>query len=170
MRADGVIIRGEVSGDFDAIRSVNELAFGRPDEAALVEKLRAATSCISLVAIVDQQIVGHIMFSPVTIQASAGRALALGPMAVMPDFQNLGIGSLLVAAGLDECRTADIAAVVVVGHANYYPRFGFSPAHEKGLSCKWPGVNEHFMVAELKAGALEKLSGRVEFHPEFDSV
>jgi putative acetyltransferase len=168
-----LIVRTETEADYVAVRRVNERAFGRPDEAALVDALRkTARPQVSLVAELGGQIVGHIFFSPVTIEseASAFTALGLAPMAVLPEFQNQGIGSLLVRRGLEECQSINHDVVVVVGHPNYYPRFGFVPARQKGLSCEYDVPDEVFMVAELKAGALAGRKGLVKYSPEFGSV
>ncbi len=167
-----LIVRAEIPEDFPAVRRVNELAFGRPDEAALVEALRATDPHISLVATRDEQVVGHIFFSPVSFEAAGPDASAMGlaPMAVLPEFQQRGIGSRLVRAGLEECRRIGIGAVVVLGHAGYYPRFGFVPACQYGLRCKWPAPDEFFMVTELKPGALDGMRGLVEYRTEFDGV
>lgn len=167
------IVRAETAADHGAVRRVNELAFGRPGEAALVDTLReAARPYISLVALRAGEIAGHIFFSPVTIEADefASNALALGPMAVLPAYQRQGVGSQLVRAGLKECRRAGQEAVFVLGHPSYYPRFGFRPASEQGLRCVYPVPDEVFMVTELRAGALAGRRGLVRYHPAFDQV
>ncbi len=167
-----IAIRPERPGDRAEVRRVNELAFGGPDEAALVDALRGvAEPQLSLVAEVDGRVVGHIFFSPVSVEAegSGFTAIALGPMAVQPEFQNQGIGSRLVRRGLEECRRIGEPIVFVVGHADYYPRFGFSPAKGKGLRCEFPVPDEAFMVAELRPGALRGRGGLVRYRPEFGS-
>lgn len=168
-----LIVLTETEADYVAVRQVNESAFGRPDEAALVDALRkTAHPQVSLVAELDGQIVGHIFFSPVTIESEASTftALGLAPMAVLPEFQNQGIGSLLVRRGLEECQSINQEIVVVLGHPEYYPRFGFVPARQKGLRCEYDVPDEVFMVAELKAGALAGRGGLVKYSPEFGSV
>ncbi len=118
-------MRAEIAGDYGAVRRVNELAFGRAGEADLVEALRAeARPHISLVAAWEGEIVGHIFFSPVTIEAeeSVSTAMALGPMAVLPEYQRQGVGSQLVRKGLEECRRAGHEVVFVVGHPRYSRR------------------------------------------------
>lgn len=167
-----IVIRAETVEDYAAVRRVNELAFGQPDEAALVEALRSVSPHVSLVAVDDLQVVGHIFFSPVTIESEGPGAAAMGlaPMAVLPERQNQEIGSRLVREGLEECRRIGFGVVVVLGHPNYYPRFGFVPAATKGLRCKWPVPDEVFMVTELTPGALRGLRGLVEYRPEFDNV
>lgn len=167
-----ITVRAETASDAPAVRKINELAFGRPGEADLVEALRAA-SCpyISLVADDEGHAVGHIFFSPVTLEAddSACSVLGLAPMAVLPEYQRRGVGSLLVRAGLEECRRVGCDAVVVLGHPEYYPRFGFVSAGRKGLRCEYPVPDEVFMVAELRPGPLS-IRGLVKYRPEFGAL
>jgi putative acetyltransferase len=168
-RPPAVAVRAEVPGDLDAIRSVNRLAFGQEDEAALVDALRDGGHVrASLVAEVDGRVVGHILFSELPIVTSTGMvpALALAPMAVLPEFQHLGIGSELVRCGLDVCRDAGHMIVVVLGHPRFYPRFGFSPALAARLASPFSG-KESFVAAELVPGALDGVAGRVEYPPPF---
>ena len=119
-------------GEYDtAIHEINVLAFGREDEARLVEDLRKSPDFIpelSLVAVKDKMVVGHILFSRIAIQTKTGSfpAMSLAPMAVHPEFQKQGIGSKLVRQGLERCRNLGYKVVIVVGHPNYYPRFGFT--------------------------------------------
>jgi putative acetyltransferase len=166
-------IRFEREEDLSAIRRVNELAFGQPNEADLVDALRInAHPHISLVAVDGEEIVGHIFFSPVTIQSEKNSftAMGLAPMAVLPERQNQGIGSLLVREGLKECQRIGHDIVVVLGHRDYYPRFGFVTAKTKGLSCEYPVPDEYFMVTELSPNALNGRSGLVIYHSEFSKV
>jgi putative acetyltransferase len=166
-------IRDEIPEDYRAVHQVNEQAFGRPEEADLVDALRKSHQPhISLVAEVEGRIVGHIFFSTVQIEseASATAALGLAPMAVLPKFQNQGIGSALVRRGLEECRSIGHEVVVVLGHPEYYPRFGFVPAKQKGLSCEYSVPDEVFMALELREGALSGRKGLVKYGPEFGSV
>ncbi|MGH9900227.1 MAG: GNAT family N-acetyltransferase, partial [Pyrinomonadaceae bacterium] len=167
------IVRPEGPEDFAAVRRVNEAAFGRPEEADLVDALRAAARpLLSLVAVENNRVVGHILFSPVAIESGESEsarstALGLAPMAVLPEFQNRGVGSALVRRGLEECLRLGFPVVVVVGHPEYYPRFGFAPARPKGLDCEYPVPDEVFMVAELSPGALRGVRGVVKYRPEF---
>ncbi len=168
-----LIIRAETEADHPAVHKVNERAFGRAGEADLVDVLRRnAQPQISLVAEVDGRVVGHIFFSPVSIESEASEftALGLAPMAVLPEFQNQAIGSELVRRGLEECRSMGHEVVVVVGHPGYYPRFGFVTAKQKGLKCEYDVPDEAFMVAELRAGALAGREGMVKYRPEFSDV
>ncbi len=167
---DEVAIRPEEPGDHPAVFDVNARAFGSPAEAKLVDELReAASPAISLVAVASGRVVGHVFFSPVDIEGSGKplRLIALGPLAVLPEHQNRGIGSLLSRAGLEACRDLGCDAVFVLGHRGYYPRFGFSVAKERGLYYDPRELEGAFMVAELRPGALDGCSGRVVYHPAF---
>src|SRR6185436_6762753 len=113
--------------------------FGAPREARLVDALRGSPQSISLVATLDDRVIGHILFTPITIDPpTVVRVAGLAPMAVRPTNQHQGVGGQLVQAGLEQCRQRGYAAVVLVGHPEYYPRFGFVPAHTKGLVCEFP--------------------------------
>lgn len=160
----------ETSEHIDAIRHVNNKAFGQKNEAELIDKLRnRGFLTISLVAVRNKEVVGHIAFSPVTIESESlsWEAIALAPMAVLPEYQRKGIGSQLVYAGLDECRSLGHQVVVVLGHPNYYPRFGFVPARPKGINCEYEVPEEAWMILELQEGALAGRRGTVRFQPEF---
>jgi putative acetyltransferase len=162
-------IRPETPDDIAAIRDVNERAFGAPAEAHLVDRLRAANKAVvSLVAQRGGQIVGHILFSPISVTNAppAFRGLGLAPMSVLPEFQRAGIGSQLVRHGLAACQRAGCDIVVVLGHVQYYTRFGFSKAKDRGLENEYQ-VEDAFMVLELKAGVLRTIGGLVRFAPEF---
>ena len=168
-----MVVRTERTQDHESVRRINELAFEQPNEADLVDALRAnARPYISLVAVVDEQVVGHIFFSPVFVESenSVFTAMGLAPMAVLPECQNQGIGSRLVREGLKECQRLGHSIVVVLGHANYYPRFGFTPASLKGLRSEYDVPDEVFMVTELVPGALEGRRGLVKYHAEFGKV
>ncbi len=163
-------IRQETTDDLDAICAVNRLAFGRDDEGALVDALRdGGFGVASLVAEDGGPIAGHIYFSRLLIEAGGKmiEAAALAPMAVLPDRQRAGVGSALVRAGLETCRAAGIAAVVVLGHPDYYPRFGFSPNAARGLRSPFPGAGDAFMALELVPGALNVSDAPVAYAPPF---
>ena len=164
------IIRPETPEDVDSIRYVNEQAFGQEDESKLIEKLRDhGVLTISLVAVQDGEIVGHIAFSPVAVESglSSFEAVAIAPMSVLPAYQRKGIGSQMVRAGLEECRRLGHEIIVVLGHSDYYPRFGFVPARPKGIDCEFEVPEEAWMILELREGALAGRSGTVKFRPEF---
>jgi putative acetyltransferase len=166
-------IRRERSGDSAAIRQVHELAFGRPAEADLVDVLRArGKATLSLVAVQGDRVVGHILFSPVTIESAERtfRGVGLAPMAVLPERQRQGIGSRLVKAGLVACRNAGYDCVVVLGHPTYYPRFGFVPASRYGITSEYEAPDEAFMVLPWCAGIPEPGGGVARYQPEFGAA
>jgi len=166
-------IRRETPKDIDSIRRVNEQAFGQKEEADIIDKLRnRAMVVISLVAVQADQLVGHILFSPVTVESkhSSFAAIMLAPMAVLPAYQRKGIGSQLVGVSLEECRRLGHEIVVVLGHPDYYPRFGFVPAKTRGIYCEFEVPDEAWMVLELREGALAGKSGTVKFQPEFQGA
>jgi len=165
-------IRDEAPQDFPAIRNLNVLAFGNPAEALLVDKLRAANkAAISRVAILDGRVVGHILFSPITVERAPARfrGLGLAPMSVLPEFQNRGIGSSLVRDSLEMCRQKGYDLVVVLGHLRFYPRFGFTTAKDHGLNNEYDAV-DNFMVIELKEEVLKAVTGLVKYAPEFQDL
>jgi putative acetyltransferase len=161
-------IRDEQPPDREEVRKVNEAAFGRPDEADLIEKLRAeGANLLSLVAEIDGQIVGHILFSRMTVQTEQGpvAAVSLAPMAVLPEHQGQMAGSLLVRRGLAELRDRGERIVIVLGHKKYYPRFGFSPEKARYLNSPFPP--DALMALELSDGALDGVHGAVRYPPAF---
>lgn len=165
-------IRRETEEDYPAVFRVNELAFESDGEPNLVEQLRAKPH-VSLVAAEGEKVVGHIFFSDARIEAADGsetRTTSLAPMAVLPKYQNQGIGSKLVEAGLKACAEEGRDAVFVLGHKDYYPKFGFEIAAGKGFSCQFEVPDEHFMVIELKEGALAGKSGKIMYPPEFSEI
>jgi putative acetyltransferase len=167
-----VSVRREEPFDADSVRTVNDEAFGSPLEGRIVDRLRAEPGSISLVATKNELIVGHILFTPVSLDPPPGfRVAGLGPMSVLPEHQRGGIGSKLIRAGLDACRQRGYSAVVVVGHPEYYPRFGFEPAHTRGLTLPdFEVPQDVFMVIELDATVRDRLKGAVRYRSEFLSV
>ncbi len=165
-------IRPETAADADQVFAV-EAAANRPSEAELVQNLQqGGVDLISLVAELDGEIVGHILFSPVTVKNDEGEftAVALGPVAVAPEHQNKGIGSELCWAGLAACEQVGYKLAFVLGHSTYYPRFGFSPSSPYGLRSQFDVPDDVFMVKELVPGALKDRRGTVFYHPLFSSA
>ena len=165
-------IRPERTDDLGGVRQVNLSAFETDLEANLVDALRAqADPLVSLVAVgehADGGIVGHILFTPVTLSSQPNLPImGLAPMAVMPERQRQGIGSDLVRAGIDACRDTGCIAIVVLGHAEYYPRFGFVPASRFGLVSEYDVPDDVFMALELTAGVLRGNAGTIRYHPAF---
>jgi putative acetyltransferase len=163
-----MLVRSEEPGDCAAIRFVNEQAFGRRDEADLVDRLRGQGVVLaSFVAEVEGRIAGHILFSRMWIETAAESlpAVALAPMAVIPKLQRQGIGGLLIGHGLDWLRRGIEQIVVVVGHPEYYPRFGFST--DKARFLDGPFNPRAFMALELRPNALENIRGRVRYPDAF---
>lgn len=159
----------ETAADLDAIGHVHRLAFGRDDEARLVDALReGGYARVSLVAENDGQVVGHVLFADLPIITDQGTvaALALAPLAVLPACQGQGIGSALVLRGLELCKEQGHRIVVVLGHPGFYRRFGFSTKLAAELRSPFSG-RPSFMAAELVSGALDGVAGRVEYPPPF---
>jgi putative acetyltransferase len=168
-----ITVREERPEDIADIHRMNREAFGQDAEADLVDRLRAqAKTTLSLVAEQDGRIVGHILFSPVMIEAAAGTVTlqGLAPMAVLPSHQKQGIGSRLVARALAILKAAGHRGIVVLGHPAYYPRFGFVPASTYGIRCAYDAPDEAFMALELTPGALKGCSGLAKFEPEFAEI
>jgi putative acetyltransferase len=171
MASPHITIRPESTVDLDAIRQVHRLAFGGEIEALLVDQLRAGNHTrLSLVAEIAGQIAGHILFSDLQIATAQGdiAALALAPVAVLPERQRQGIGSALIRAGLEQACQTGHRIVIVVGHPTYYPRFGFSAQLAAPLQSKYAG--EAFMALELAPGALSGVSGEVRYAPPFEGL
>jgi putative acetyltransferase len=163
-----ITIREERPADIAAIFSVVSAAFERDDEARLVDRLRAGGWVrLSQVALFDGQVVGHVLWSDLAIVDGDQRvpALALAPVAVVPQLQSQGIGSQLIRAGLKLLRERGHRIAIVLGHQHYYPRFGFSPELARPLDSPYAG--DSFMALELAAGALADVKGRVEYPPPF---
>jgi putative acetyltransferase len=163
-----LFIRDEQPCDQEQVWKVNEAAFGRSDEAELIDRLRIEEAILlSLVAEIDRQIIGHILFSRMIIETEQGpvAAVALAPMAVLPELQGLNVGSELVRRGLAELRGRGERIVIVLGHKQYYPRFGFSAEMARHLSS--PFSPESFMALELCDGALAGIQGAVRYPSAF---
>ncbi len=166
-------VRFEQEDDVAAIYAVNQSAFEGLGEAMLVNALRENNvPMISLVACLDDDLVGHCLFTPVTIAdgATIVDSMALGPVAVLPEHQSKGIGSKLIRAGLEACREAGHQAAFVLGHSTYYPRFGFQSSRNFDIRCEFDVPPEVFMAIELQPDALSTVRGVVKYRPEFQKV
>lgn len=165
-------VREERAQDRTGVRRVNLSAFETDAEANLVDALREqASPHVSLVAESDGEIVGHIMFSPVTLgEHVRPTIMGLAPMAVLPGHQRQGIGSVLARAGLEGCRRLGCGAVVVLGHPSFYPRFGFRPASQFGVRCEYDAPDEAFMLVELQEGCMRNVGGTASYHPAFRNL
>lgn len=156
----------QTAADFAAIRDVNIRAFGQRQEADIVDALRAnGAASLSLVAAIGAGIVGHVMYSPVQIGQLEG--VGLGPMAVLPEYQRKGIGSALVQTGNRRLGLAGCPFIVVLGHARFYPRFGFRPASTLGVACEWNVPDDAFQILVLDAARMSGVSGVARYRREF---
>jgi putative acetyltransferase len=163
-----ITVRVERAEDAAAIRGINLAAFGGPIEADLVETLRAdGAVLLSLVAEVARQTVGHILFSRMWIDGDHGStsAVALAPVAVLPEFQKRGVGTALVNRGIELVRAAGERITFVLGEPQYYQRFGFSTANTASIRTPFPPAN--FMALELVPGALAGVAGAVRYPAAF---
>jgi Predicted acetyltransferase len=167
-------IRTEKENDHKPIYDVNKLAFQQEDESKLIEKIRKGENFIpklSIVAEIDNRIVGHILFSKIKIIGDSDyESLALAPMAVIPEFQRRGVGSELIKNGLDKAKKLGFDSIIVLGHKEYYPKFGFQRASKWGIKCPFEVPDEVFMAIELTEKALEGKAGTVEYPDEFNEA
>lgn len=165
-------IRKEKPGDQDSVRRLNMAAFDNGPEATIVDKLRA--SCedyLAFVAVENEIVVGHILFTPVTIDGCEVTGMGLAPMAVLPSYQHQGIGSQLVRHGLAHLHRLGCPFVIVLGHPGYYPRFGFEPASNYRLFSQWESVpDEAFMVIIYDRDVLPGTDSVLRYRDEFDSA
>ena len=161
-------IRPETPADREAVRGLIETAFERSAEADLVEALRNRSETVTLVAEESGgRVVGQIVFSPVRVEGhDALTSMGLAPVAVAPERQRSGVGSALVRTGLQACREQGVELVVVLGHPEYYPRFGFRPASTLGLRSEYEVPDEVFMALELVPGALAGVEDAVVRYSE----
>jgi len=168
-----MIMRREEPRDIAAMRLVNEQAFGGSVEANAIDALRErGAATLSLVAVIEERVVGHLFFSPVTIEARdrSWPGLGLAPLAVLPEYQRQGIGTALMNTGLEECRRLGHARVIVLGHPDYYPRFGFERASRCGVRFEFEAPDEACLILALQPGALDGVSGVAKYQPEWSGV
>lgn len=167
-----VIIEPEQKKDYNSITKIHDLAFGQPSEGKMVIALRKNPhyiSKLSLVARYNNSIIGHVLFFPIDIKTASKTCstLSLAPMAVHPDFQNKGIGGRLIEKGFEAAIELGFKSVIVVGHPNYYPRFGFKPASKWGISLPFDVPDEAFLAIELENGSLKNCKGLIEYPDEY---
>ena len=169
-------IRSEIKEDLKAIYDLNKEAFGQPNESNLIDLLRLGESFISelsLVAIIENKIVGHILFTKIKIINSNNLefdSLALAPMAVAKKLQKQGIGSNLILAGLKKAKELGYKSVIVLGHKDYYPKFGFESTKKWNIKAPFDVPEEVFMGIELVQNAFKGISGIVKYPKEFELV
>jgi putative acetyltransferase len=167
-----ILLRGERDVDFNDIQEINTKAFGGEAEAKLIAELRKTRSYIkglSIVLLLEGKVIGHAMFTHAYIVNRGRRfnCLALGPMSVLPEYQRRGYGSMLMEEGLLRAKECGFKAVVVLGHSNFYPKFGFIPASTKNIRSRFTTQDENFMVLELNPNALKGITGLAEYAKEF---
>ncbi len=162
-------IRPEQPVDIPQVQRINELAFGRESEAALVNQLRGLVGVYSFVAVAPGQVVGHVFYSPVRISGHSP-LLGLAPVAVLPNWQRQGIGQRLISQSLESLKSVGVGGIVVLGDPNYYQRFGFVPAKLHHLACEFDVPDEYFMVLELYPASLRSCQGVVHYHPAFQEL
>lgn len=166
-----IIISKEIRSDIQQIWEVNSTAFETNSEADLVNRLRnCGVDFISLVAKLDDTIVGHILFTEIELENSDIKIIGLAPMAVIPKFQNCGIGTVLVKQGIKECKAKGYKAIAVLGHPNYYPKFGFTASVKFEIKSGYDVPDEVFMLKELVENSLLEQNGIVKYHEEFNKL
>jgi len=167
-----IAIRTEEPADVEVIHSIHQSAFPTEAEARLVDRLREERKlALSLIAEIEDRGVGHVAFSPVSVdhQSPAGQGVGLGPVAVLPEWQGRGIGEQLITRGVEDCRRDGYSFIVVLGEPEYYEKFGFRRASLFGLGNEY-GVDDPFMVLELRLGGLPKGPGTIKYVKVFSEV
>jgi putative acetyltransferase len=172
-----IVLRQERQADLADIFEINKLAFGQESEAKLVDALRNNPTAfipeLSIVATVNNKIVGHILFTKINIKDEQGNnceSLGLAPMAVRPELQKNGIGGKLIRKGLEVAKGLGFKSVIVLGHEHYYPKFGFEPAEKWNVKSTFDVPSNVFMAIELAEGALKNMSGTVIYPKEFETA
>lgn len=171
-----LVVRQEVAQDHQAVYAIVSAAFKTSDEADLVNRLRPIPGVISMVAEEEGELIGHIMFSPVRLINKNGtleniKIAGLAPVSVKPGHQRNGVGKALINAGLKACQDVGVVASILLGHPEYYPKFGFQPAFSTfGIQSTYDVSDPVFMALELKIGALKDVSGVVHYHDTFNGI
>ncbi len=170
---NNLTIRPEELKDYAKIVLINNLAFAQKNEAKLIEKIRQSDRYIrelSLVAVLDNKVIGHIMFSYIDLIAEEiTKVLALAPVAVLPEYQKQGIGSLLVKTGLEIAEKLEAPMIIVLGHPKFYPRFGFELAVNYGIKSPFDVPNDTFMVKFLAQNS-KNYRGKISYPSAFNNV
>lgn len=172
-----ITIRREVQGDFREVFELNHIAFGQDNEAKLVDALRINQTAfvpeLSIVATNNNKVVGHILFTKISIKDNIGNlneSLGLAPLAVRPEFQKSGIGGQLIRKGFEVAKELGFKSVIVLGHEHYYPKFGFQPADKWKIKSPFDVPSNVFMAIELVTDGLKNISGIVVYPKEFETV
>ncbi len=172
-----ISLRKEQKADYHQVYELNTAAFGQEDEAKLVDALRKNVTAfvpeLSIVATINDSIVGHILFTKITIESENGQryaSLSLAPMAAEPGLQKRGIGGMLIRGGFEAAKKLGFESVIVLGHEHYYPKFGFEPAEKWNIKAPFDVPSNAFMAIELVPGGLSSVSGTVKYPEEFGSV
>ncbi len=167
-------IRLENKNDFNAIKIVNDKAFGQPQEGNVINKLRGSDpQVLSFVAEINSQVVGHIFYSTAKIECDNKKIVGLGlaPMAVLPEYQKQGIGKMLIKESLSAITKKYIPFIIVLGHADYYPKFGFEKASKHAISCQWNGIpDEAFMIMILDKEKMSGIHGIAKYRAEWNEA
>lgn len=169
-----ISVRAEQPEDVPSIRRVIQEAFGRSQEADVVDRLRAqCPDHVSLVACAGEDVIGHILFTPAVIETEAGsiEGMGLAPVSVHPSHQRQGVGYELIRTGLARLKARGCPFVIVLGHPDYYPRYGFERASLRQIRCQWDDVpDEAFMILVMDSAALAGVSGVARYRPEWDEA
>ncbi|HAO06410.1 MAG TPA: N-acetyltransferase [Chryseobacterium sp.] len=169
-----ILIRKEQATDYDAIQYVNDQAFNQPQEGNVIRKIReTGADILSLVAEMNNEIIGHIFFSEAALanHPEVKNGMGLAPMAVLPQYQQQGIGKMLIKKGIELLKERDIPYVIVLGHETYYPKFGFEKASKYGLISQWDEVpDEAFMIMILDKNLISKISGIAKYRDEWNEA
>lgn len=169
-----ITIRKETKNDLIAIRHVNDIAFDQPQEGKVIDKLRESDSeVLSMVAEIDKKVVGHIFYSTAVIEGKKDGIVGLGlaPMAVLPEYQKQGIGKQLINESLNIVKNRSVPFIIVLGHENYYPKFGFEKASKYGIKCQWDGIpDEAFMIMILDELKMSNIHGVVKYRDEWNEA
>lgn len=174
---DKLEIRSDTKEEQTTVYEITKAAFSRDNEAKLVDLLRKREDFIPELSLIaetnDHQLVGHILFSQISVvqdDAHKHKSLALAPISVLPSFQKQGIGKKLIEYGLQKAKELGFTSVIVLGHKDYYPKFGFQAAEKWNIKAPFEVSSECFMAIELTPNALEGVSGTVKYPEEFLSV